>query len=117
VDGAPKAADTPLKVDEMARRWPFRPGSEQNALTMGLQPNSFTTAPADPGSRVVHVIPTALGRGAQVFARAPVDQDRYVARFALPVIADRWDALCTLMTSPREMHLPGGDAREPKRLL
>jgi hypothetical protein len=41
---------------------------------MGLQPNSFAAAPTDPGPRVLHVIPTALGRGAQVFARALVDQ-------------------------------------------
>jgi hypothetical protein len=92
----------------MARRWPFRPGSEQNALTMGLPPNSSTAAPVDQGPRVLHVIPTALGRGAR---------DRCVARLALPVVADRWDALCTLMTSSREMHLPRAAAGEPKRVL
>jgi glycosyltransferase involved in cell wall biosynthesis len=41
---------------------------------MGPKPNSFAGAPTNPGPRVLHVIPTALGRGAQVFARALVDQ-------------------------------------------
>jgi glycosyltransferase involved in cell wall biosynthesis len=40
---------------------------------MGLRPRS-STAPTHPGPRVLHVVPTALGRGAQVFARALVDQ-------------------------------------------
>jgi glycosyltransferase involved in cell wall biosynthesis len=41
---------------------------------MGLGPRSFAAGSAHPGPRVLHVIPTALGRGAQIFARALVDQ-------------------------------------------
>jgi glycosyltransferase involved in cell wall biosynthesis len=41
---------------------------------MDLGPRSFDAGPAHPGPRVLHVIPTALGRGAQIFARALVDE-------------------------------------------
>ncbi len=38
---------------------------------------------------------------------------RCTARFALPVVADRWATLFTLMASAREMHLPRRAALEP----
>ena len=41
---------------------------------MGQIPPERSATSAGPGTRVLHVIPTALGRGAQVFARALVDE-------------------------------------------
>ena len=43
-------------------------------------------------------------------------RDRCVTRFALPVVADRWDALFTLMVSARDMRLPRAAALEAMRV-
>jgi len=43
-------------------------------------------------------------------------RDRCTSRFALPVVADRWDALFTLMTSARDMRLPRSAALGPMRV-
>ncbi len=43
-------------------------------------------------------------------------RDRCVTRFALPVVADRWEALFTLMVSARDMRLPRAAALEPMRV-
>ena len=42
--------------------------------------------------------------------------ERCTANFALPVVADRWDALLTLMASAQDMHLPRSAALEPMRV-
>jgi hypothetical protein len=49
------------------------PDPSRMPLTMGRQPNSFTSQ-TDPGPCVLSVFPTALGRSVKVFARALVDQ-------------------------------------------
>jgi glycosyltransferase involved in cell wall biosynthesis len=41
---------------------------------------------------------------------------RCTAKFALPVVADRWDTLLTLMASARDMRLPRSAALEPMRV-
>jgi glycosyltransferase involved in cell wall biosynthesis len=43
-------------------------------------------------------------------------RDRCVARFALPVVADRWDALFAVMASAHDMQLPRAAALEPMRV-
>ena len=43
-------------------------------------------------------------------------RDRCTANFALPVVADRWDTLLTLMASARDMRLPRSAALEPMRV-
>ena len=56
----------------------------------------------------------ALGRAVSGLVRDPAlrhsmgqaAHDRCTAKFALPVVADRWDALLTLMASARDMRLP-----------
>jgi glycosyltransferase involved in cell wall biosynthesis len=43
-------------------------------------------------------------------------RDRCTANFALPVVADRWDTLLTLMASARDMRLPRSAVLEPMRV-
>jgi glycosyltransferase involved in cell wall biosynthesis len=66
----------------------------------------------------------ALARAAAGLVRDPARRrsmgqaadERCRANFALPVVAERWDALLTLMASARDMHLPRSAALEPMRV-
>ncbi len=93
-------------------------------LTMGRQPDSFTSQ-TDPGPRVHHVIPTALGRSALVFARALVDQlggraggHTLVSLFdgESGVRVDHALGLPGGAAAARDLRLPGAAALAPMRV-
>jgi hypothetical protein len=119
------------------------PNPSRMPFIMGLIAPESSASPARPGPRELHVIPTALGRDAQVFARALVDElggtDRghtLVSLFdgetgvrvdqALDLpggvnAASRLHPpalarLITLMAAVRDMRLPYAAALEPLRI-
>jgi hypothetical protein len=106
------------------------PNPSRMPSIMGLIAPESSASPAPPGPRVLHVSPTALGRGALLFARAlvslfggetgvPVHQSLALpggvsaaSRLHPPALA----RLITWMAAARDMRLPRAAGLEPMRV-